>query len=110
MSYFEGFHTLNRGALSSSRLPEERVRDSVGPVGEHTMTGLGTLPGGSSSLADGINAVGQVVGYSDSAGGQHAFLWQNGAMTDLGTLPGDSSASGSSWPMAISRRAALRSS
>ena len=55
------------------------------------MTGLDTLPGGSFSIAQGINNRGQVVGYSDTTTGvQHAFLWQNGTMTDLGTLPSGS--------------------
>jgi probable HAF family extracellular repeat protein len=61
------------------------------------MTDLGTLPGDSSSYATGINASGQVVGYSGTAGGaQHAFLYSNGMMTDLGTLGG-----GSSWATGI---------
>jgi len=53
-----------------------------------TITDLGTL-GGTNSDATGINASGQVVGYSELPGGTtHAFLWQNGTMTDLGTLGG----------------------
>jgi len=54
-----------------------------------SITDLGTLPGGTFSIAYGINNHGQVVGYSDTASGEgHAFLWQKGEMTDLGTLPG----------------------
>jgi len=56
------------------------------------MTDLGDLPGSNDfSKAYGINASGQVVGYSytSSGGGDpHTFLWQNGTMTDLGTLSG----------------------
>jgi probable HAF family extracellular repeat protein len=53
------------------------------------MTDLGTLPGGSSSGAFGINDNGQVVGGSDTSNGEgQAFLYANGTMTDLGTLPG----------------------
>jgi probable HAF family extracellular repeat protein len=57
------------------------------------MKDLRTL-GGSNSIAYGINDATsvQVVGVSDTAGGQrHAFLWQNGVMTDLGTLGGSNS-------------------
>ena len=46
------------------------------------MTDLKTLPGDSNSLAEGINAVGQVVGQSwtvcPSETSCHAFLWENG--------------------------------
>jgi len=39
-----------------------------------------------------INEAGQVIGYSNTAGGQqHAFIWEGGVMTDLGTLGGSSS-------------------
>lgn len=63
---------------------------------------LGTLPGGTESLAFSVNSRGQVVGYSNneildpfSMGGfptqTRAFLWQNRVMTDLGTLGGPDS-------------------
>src|SRR5262249_45866542 len=54
----------------------------------YSITDLGTL-GGPFSDANGINASGQVVGYSyiDSTHA-HAFLYQNGEMRDLGTLGG----------------------
>ena len=50
---------------------------------------LGTL-GGSSTLATGINARGDVVGYSSLQGDtmSNAFLWRNGAMVQLPVLPG----------------------
>jgi probable HAF family extracellular repeat protein len=45
---------------------------------------LGVLPGGVFSAAYGINDAGQVVGWSESFGGNHAFLWDDGQMIDLG--------------------------
>ncbi len=57
------------------------------------MVDLGTLPGytGGSS-ANGMNASGQVVGFSFQLynyQAMHAFLFSGGLMKDLGTLPGD---------------------
>jgi len=61
----------------------------------YDITDLGTL-GGTISVAYGINASGQVAGFSYFANGSgpRAFLWQNGVMTDLGTLPGGSISQG----------------
>jgi len=62
------------------------------PPPRFAMRDLGFLPGpyNSSSIAYGVNDVGQVVGASWGANGVggHAFLWDNGTMTDLGTLGG----------------------
>jgi probable HAF family extracellular repeat protein len=50
---------------------------------------LGNL-GGPLTGANGINASGQVVGWSQTTDDRtHAFVWSKGVMTDLGTLPGD---------------------
>jgi probable HAF family extracellular repeat protein len=58
---------------------------------QYTITSLGTF-GGLQSSAYGINNAGQVVGSSDTAGGDYrAFLYSGGQMQDLGTLSGDSS-------------------
>jgi uncharacterized protein (TIGR03437 family) len=58
------------------------------------ITDLGTL-GGVTSRAYGINASGQVVGFSNTVEGKmHAFLWNGTALRDLGTLPGSSESFG----------------
>ncbi len=51
---------------------------------------LGTLPGMTTSIANGVSANGaSVVGSSfNGSGGQEAFLWTSGGMTPLGFLPG----------------------
>jgi probable HAF family extracellular repeat protein len=56
------------------------------------ITDLGTL-GGTTSRPWGINASGQVVGYSYTTGNTvyHAFLYSGSTMTDLGTLGGTNS-------------------
>ncbi|HLK61095.1 MAG TPA: hypothetical protein VKU00_31320 [Chthonomonadaceae bacterium] len=55
-----------------------------------TMIDLGTLSGGASSQALGVNSSGVVVGWStNSAGQKHAAQWANGAVTDLGTYGTD---------------------
>src|ERR1700683_3042835 len=64
-----------------------------------TTTNLGVLPGGTWSAAYGINAKGEVVGYSDtSLGGQFlGFIWTpSTGLTPLNTLGGLDS-----WAMAI---------
>jgi probable HAF family extracellular repeat protein len=55
------------------------------------MTDLGTLPGGSTSAATGIDDDGTVVGWSQTATvGPHAFSWRHGVMTDLAPGSGTS--------------------
>jgi probable HAF family extracellular repeat protein len=63
----------------------------------YTITDLGTLPGGATSTGVGINASGQVTGWSDTNTNDpnhlfaHAFIYTPGAnpsMLDLGTLGG----------------------
>lgn len=60
-----------------------------------SMTNIGALGGSptgyNASQANGINDLGQIVGWSYTASGKiHAFLYSNGKMADLGTLPGGS--------------------
>lgn len=71
------------------------------------ITDLGTLPSSDGTLnssANGVNARGWVVGYSNTGGfdpltnpdigEQHAVLWKNGEIIDLGTLGGKESFAG----------------
>lgn len=61
-------------------------------AGPYTFTDFGTL-GGRYSNASAINNLGQVVGYSWTAGNmaQRATMWDAGAVINLGALQGDSS-------------------
>ena len=62
-----------------------------------TRTDLGTLAGGSWSLAEGLSGNGDVAGYGDTASGIRGFVWTpGGGMLELGTLGG-----GSSYGMAV---------
>lgn len=49
--------------------------------------------GQTNGAANAVNDAGQIVGYTEIAGGEHAFLYQNGVSTDLGTLGGTSGGS-----------------
>src|ERR1700733_16107310 len=63
---------------------------------------LPALPGGNSSMANGINASGVIVGEStvNLDGVNHAVIWTNGKIQDLGTLTED----GQSWANAVNER------
>lgn len=64
----------------------------------HSIVDLGTLPGDWSSLAWGMNDLGQVVGQSHSPNNDRAVLWQNDAAhtpVELPTLAGDISSTAS---------------
>jgi probable HAF family extracellular repeat protein len=59
----------------------------------YTVIDLGTLDGGTFSLAGGISNSGWIEGLAtQSDGTEHAVLWRKGVMTDLGTLGGPNSA------------------
>jgi probable HAF family extracellular repeat protein len=78
-------------AIGSSGMLACLALSPVANAQQYTLTDLGTL-GGLESWGTGINANGQVVGYSYVSGTHsHAFLYSNGMMTDLGTLGGFSS-------------------
>jgi probable HAF family extracellular repeat protein len=68
-----------------------------------TVTDLGTLPGGTESVALAINDGGQVAGFANNgvpdptsmlpfASQTRSFIWQDGLMRDLGTLGGPDAA------------------
>jgi len=60
-------------------------------------TDLGTLAGGSWTLAEGLSGNGDVAGYGNTAAGIRGFVWMPGeGLEDLGTLGG-----GSSYGMAV---------
>jgi probable HAF family extracellular repeat protein len=60
-----------------------------------SMTGLGFLPGGTSSVAKAINRYGLITGQAHvpptTANYQHAFLYASNTLVDLGTLGGSNS-------------------
>lgn len=58
---------------------------SDGIAGNPRMKDLGTL-GGEASEAYAINRNGQVAGYSQTTGRDHAFLYSMGTLTDIGSL------------------------
>ena len=61
-------------------------------LAQYRLTDLGALPAGHSSEAVGINASGQVVGWSSSSTSLgEASLYSNGTIQDLGTLGGTAS-------------------
>ena len=68
----------------------------------YRVTDLGIL-GGTFSVANGINATGQVTGTADTDdGAMHAFLYSGGSLLDLGTLLGGSSRGAGIKPAATS--------
>ena len=54
--------------------------------GSGPLVSLGTLPGGTTSVAYAINSDGQVVGYGDYVSTYHAFHYSAGVMNHMGTL------------------------
>jgi probable HAF family extracellular repeat protein len=104
---FTGGTIVDLGTLGGSTSRAGRINESgqiagtaalAGDVASHavvfengTITDLGTLEGGVSSVGWGINAAGDVAGFSSMADGElHAFRYDAATqtMTDLGTLGG----------------------
>lgn len=90
---------LVRGALPAVAvsLAAAAAPAFAGDPPEFVYVELGTL-GGPDSVGYGLNAAGQVVGWSSIDGCitelsetpcRRAYVWQDGVMTDLGLLPGD---------------------
>jgi len=76
------------GMLATLALPIQLTGQEGGKgPSRYTVVDLGTLGGGTFSVAAGINNRGAVAGFSQlSTGDYHPFFWQKGVMTDLGTL------------------------
>ena len=86
-------YSVARGVNATAQVTGAASNGSVSDVFLYsggTMTSLGTL-GGTSGIGNGINASGQVAGYSQNAKGTYrAFLASGGTMTDIGDLGGGS--------------------
>ena len=74
--------------VQASGLPFAQV-GARSTAASYRYTNLSALPGGTFSIALGLNNIGQITGYTNATDGiNHAVIWQDGALTDLGTLPG----------------------
>lgn len=106
-SYATGINSTT--VVGGSLLPGDAVTraftyDRAGSV----MSELPASLGGANTVATGINASGQIVGYADLPGGaHHAFLYADGMTLDLGSFGGNSEALAISASGTIVGRAAV---
>lgn len=78
------------GQVTGSAGSSSTNRSQVFVYSNGTMRGLGTL-GGPSGIGNGINASGEIAGYSQNSSRVYrAFVASNGTMTDIGDLGGGS--------------------
>jgi probable HAF family extracellular repeat protein len=97
--YRPGVGMQDLGVAGSANGVNEAGTTVVGSVGQDIVgfrafvwrngqvTHIGTLPGGTQSAANGVNAADVVVGTSDASGGDNrAFLYRNGQLINLNTL------------------------
>lgn len=84
------------GWSSTSQTTAGPTHGTLWDVRNGTTVDLGTLPGATESRAEGINGLGQIVGYSETAGeqAQHPVLWEDGSITDLGLPTGSGAVNG----------------
>jgi len=76
-------------AQAGSAQPATTTTTTTTPL--YSITDLGTLTSGGTSVATAINNAGEVVGYSETTTGiEHGFKWISGTITDLGTESGGS--------------------
>jgi probable HAF family extracellular repeat protein len=76
--------------ITGSTGPNDSSLSDVFTYSDGIMTSLGTL-GGNSGIGNGINASGQIAGYSENASGTYrAFLSNGGTLIDIGDLGGGS--------------------
>lgn len=87
-SFYTGLDINNAGqVVGGADFTGERSFSHAAMWQNGSVTDLGTLAGFDSSLADGINEAGQIVGSSfDMAASPHATLWQGTTIIDLNTL------------------------